>query len=274
LEAQKQAIIQRIITRGTGLAVTLRSSGVEWIGDVPAHWRVLRSRYLFREIDLRSGTDEEMHLSMSQKLGLVPSEMVEQKTLISESYAGGKTCEPEDLVLNRLKAHLGVFALANQRGVVSPDYTVFRKRHSLNMKYFVYVLRSPLCRRELRIRAKGIVQGFWRLYTDDFYDIRLPVPPVDEQDEIVRAISLRTEKLETYVAETEREIALLRELWTRLIADLVSGKVDVRTVSQGLPEEAEEPEKPFVGPVTDESTDEIEEPIDAAAENVGEEADA
>ena len=91
----------------------MKDSGVEWLRELPEHWNVWRSRYLFTEIDRRSKTGEETHLSMSQRLGLVPSDQV-QSSLTSESYAGGKLCEPEDLVLNRLKAHLGVFALAKQ----------------------------------------------------------------------------------------------------------------------------------------------------------------
>ena len=105
---------------------------------------------------------------MSQRSGLVPSHLLETRTLTSESYAGGKLCAVNDVVLNRLKAHLGVFALSRHVGVVSPDYTVLRPIASQSPKYFEYLLKSPICRGELRTRLKGIVEGFWRLYTDDF----------------------------------------------------------------------------------------------------------
>ncbi len=239
LEEQKQAVIHRAVTRGLDPDVPLKPSGIEWLGDVPEHWEVLRTRYLFREVDLRSSTGEETHLSMSQRLGLVPSEMVE-RTLTSESYVGGKLCEQDDLVLNRLKAHLGVFALAKQPGVISPDYSVFRERRRLKMAYFERVLRSPACRIELRIRAKGIVEGFWRLYTDDFYDIRLPVPPVVEQEQIVLAVEDATATLSAAIYRARREIELLREYRTRLIADVVTGKLDVREAAACLPEESDE----------------------------------
>ena len=144
--------------------------------------------------------------------------------------------------LNRLKAHLGVFALAKQGGIISPDYTVFRKIRPLVMSYFEHVLRSPACRIELRVRAKGIVEGFWRLYTDDFYNIYLPVPPVDEQSDIFVTIGQATSSSNTTVERAEREIALLREYLTRLIADVVTGKLDVREAAERLPTEAEEPE--------------------------------
>lgn len=240
LNEQKHAIIHRAVTRGLNPDVPMKPSGLDWLGDIPAHWEVLRAKFIFREEDTRSTTGQETHLAMSQKLGLVPSDQV-QSTLRSDSYVGGKLCEAGDLVLNRLKAHLGVFAVARQSGVISPDYSVFRIRGDVAPNYFESVLKSPACRRELRIRAKGIVEGFWRLYTDDFYDIRLPVPPVKEQENIMLSIREATGELNTAITRTEREISLMQEYRTRLTADIVTGKLDVRDAAAGLPDLTEEP---------------------------------
>ena len=242
LEEQKQAIIHRAVTRGLNPNVRFKPSGVEWLGDAPEHWEVKRCRYLFHEVDKRSADGLEQHLSMSQRLGLVPSHLVENRTLVSESYAGGKLCEVGDLVLNRLKAHLGVFALAKHAGVISPDYAVLRPIDPDGTEYFEQVLKSPACRRELRIRAKGIVEGFWRLYTDDFYDIRLPVPNATERGVIINHNRSATADLDHTVMAAVREISLLREYRTRLIADVVTGKLDVRTAAAKLPKETDAPE--------------------------------
>lgn len=240
LQEQKQVIIHQAVTRGLDPNVRLKPSGVEWLGDVPEGWEVRRCRYIFREVDLRSADGSEQHLSMSQRLGLVPSDLVENRTLISESYAGGKLCQVDDLVLNRLKAHLGVFATAKFDGVISPDYSVFRPIHSGETRYFESVLKSPACRRELFTRARGIVEGFWRLYTDDFYDIRLPCPSPEEQEAIIAFCDTISVKVDKQVACIEKEISLLREYRTRLIADVVTGKLDVREAALLLPEPAEE----------------------------------
>ena len=235
LNEQKQAIIHRAVTRGLDPNVPLKPSGIPWLGDIPQHWEVRRAKYVFREVDERSKEGKETHLAMSQRLGLVPSSMVES-AMRSESYAGAKLCQEGDLVLNRLKAHLGVFALAKQSGVISPDYSVFRKRAAISMEYYESVLKSSACRRELRIRAKGLVEGFWRLYTDDFYDIRLPVPLFEEQKEIMSAMTVETASLTAAIARTEREIALMLEYRKRLTADIVTGKLDVRAAAENLPE--------------------------------------
>jgi type I restriction enzyme S subunit len=197
----------------------------------------LRSKYIYREVDNRSAAGEEIHLSMSQKFGLIPSSQIAEKRLVSESYAGAKLCEKGDLVLNRLKAHLGVFALARESGLVSPDYTVLRPVRKLEERYFEAVYRTPACRVELRQRAKGIVQGFWRLYTDDFYNIRLPFPPVDEQKRIMAQLDIDLFGVNTGISRLGREIELLREYRTQLIVDIVTGKLDVREAAAHLPEE-------------------------------------
>ena len=241
LEEEKQAVVNRAVTRGLDPNVRLKPSGVEWLGDVPEHWETMRARFLFREVDTRSTSGRETHLSMSQTLGLVPSHLVEQ-SLISDSYVGGKLCQEGDLVLNRLKAHLGVFALAKQAGVISPDYSVFRKRGSVKMEYFFRVLRLPALRTELRIRAKGIVEGFWRLYTDDFFDIRLPVPPFVGQQAIVEYLDRATTNLDAAITRARRQIDLVEEYRTRLIADVVTGKLDVREAASQLPDEDSEAE--------------------------------
>lgn len=256
LHEQKQALIHRAVTRGLAPNVKLKDSGIPWLGEIPAYWEVRRSKYLFREVDERSKTGSETHLAMSQKLGLVPSDMV-QSTLRSDSYAGAKLCQTGDLVLNRLKAHLGVFAMAKQPGVISPDYSVFRQRTKIDMEYYESLLKSSACRTELRIRAKGIVEGFWRLYSDDFYDIRLPVPPLNEQATIMASIGEMTRGLNTAIARYEREITLLREYRTRLTAEVVTGKLDVRAAAAQLPDPEPEPAESEAGEIDEET--EIEE---------------
>ncbi len=236
LEEQKQAIIHQAVTRGLDPDVPLKPSGVEWLGDIPEHWEVRRSRYVFHEVDRRSTGGQETHLSMSQKLGLVPSSRIEGWRLVAESYVGAKLCEPGDIVLNRLKAHLGVFALARDSGLVSADYTVLRPRIEVNSRYFEAVYRATSCRVELRKRTKGIVEGFWRLYTPDFLEVRVPVPPVSEQLAITLYLDSALGDVDRSVERIWSELTLLNEYRTRLIADVVHGKLDVREAAADLPE--------------------------------------
>ena len=251
LREQQQKLICEVITKGVHSDVGYKDSHIAWIGDIPSHWSAIRCKYLFRERDERSKEGMETHLSMSQKYGLVPDSQLDERRMLSESYDGGRWCYQDDLVLNRLKAHLGVFALAPQFGVISPDYTVLIPNTERIIPSFgEMVLKSALCRRELRVRVRGIIEGFWRLYTDDFYTIYLPVPPIEEQKEIMQYIDAQAKKASAVENALNREIELLHELRTRLISDVVTGQIDVRSI--------EVPDFELV----EEAADEAEEPAD------------
>ena len=140
---------------------------------------------------------------------------------MSESYAGAKLCEKDDLVLNRLKAHLGVFALVPMKGIVSPDYTVLRiNAKRVIPKYLEYLLKSNACRRELVTRVRGIVEG----------EIPVCIPNTEEQKAILEVILEKTNNIDEMISGINKEIILVEELRTKLISDVVTGQVDVRNV--------------------------------------------
>lgn len=159
---------------------------------------------------------------MSQVHGLVPSQSLGRKSLQSESYAGGKLVAESDLVLNRLKAHLGVFARAKQTGVISPDYSVFRSKSDVSVPYCELLFKTPFYVAEFRRRTKGIVEGFWRLYTDDFYDVSALIPPRTEQDQIVAYLRAQDVHIARLIKAKRDLIALLIEQKLRIIDHAVT----------------------------------------------------
>jgi type I restriction enzyme S subunit len=203
-----------------------KDSGVPWLGKIPAHWLICRCRYLFREVDERSKDGKETHLSMSQKKGLIDSAKIEKWRLQSESYVGGKLCRTNDLVLNRLKAHLGVFACASQSGIVSPDYTVLRPITDDNPRFFEFLFKSQPFVTEFTKSTKGIVKGFWRLYTDNFYSIRVVMPSPEEQLRILRFIDSLTTKTNKFIRNKRRLIELLKEQKQNIINQAVTRGID------------------------------------------------
>ena len=203
-----------------------KDSGVPWLGKIPAHWSICRCRYLFREVDERSKDGKETHLSMSQKRGLIDSAKIEKWRLQSESYAGGKLCKNNDLVLNRLKAHLGVFACASQSGIVSPDYTVLRPITDDKPIFFEFLFKSQPFVTEFTKSTKGIVKGFWRLYTDNFYSVRAVMPSPEEQLRILRFIDSITSRTNQFIRNKRRLIELLKEQKQNVINQAVTRGID------------------------------------------------
>lgn len=228
LQEQKNTRIHQAALCGLKPEVPMRDSGVSWIGRMPAHWEIVPNRYIFREQNSRSLHGEETHLSMSQRYGLVPAKDLDIQTLQSESYDGAKLCRKGDLVQNRLKAHLAVFAVAPCDGLVSPDYSVFRVQESdYKPVYFERLFKTPNYLGELNRRVRGIVVGFLRLYSEDFSAIPALVPPVEEQNEIVNFIEQTNREFERVQAKIETEIAKLRELRVITVASAVTGKIKI-----------------------------------------------
>ncbi len=228
LQEQKNIRIHQAVLRGLNPEVPLCDSGVSWIGEIPAHWKAIPNRYIFREQNARSLRGEETHLSMSQRYGLVPAKELDVQTLQSESYDGAKLCQKGDLVQNRLKAHLAVFAVAPCDGLVSPDYSVFRLQNSENQPvYFERLFKTPNYLGEFNRRVRGIVVGFLRLYSEDFNAIPALLPPCDEQAEIVKFIEATNTDFENIRANIDAEIVMLRELKAITVASAVTGKIKV-----------------------------------------------
>ena len=188
-----------------------KSSCVEWLGDVPAHWEVRRIKTLFRELDERSGNGHGELLSLSRSKGLVPHGEASNRIASVDDLSNYKVCHPGALVMNRMQAWSGMFAVASQVGLISPDYCVFEAVDSCEVKYFEHLFKTPLVVGQFAQKSKGVGSGFNRLYTDDFGSVPIAVPPLPEQAAIVRYLDYVDRRIRRYVTAKRRLIALLEE---------------------------------------------------------------
>ena len=125
LQEAWQATIQRAVTRGLDPSVPLKPSGIDWLGDVPAHWEIRRAKYLYHEVNDRSSTGAEELMSVSHKTGVTPRK--KNVTMFrSETNVGYKLCRPGDIVINTMWAYMAALGVAQQVGLVSPSYNVYR----------------------------------------------------------------------------------------------------------------------------------------------------
>ncbi|MGE0643663.1 MAG: restriction endonuclease subunit S [Nitrospira sp.] len=245
LNEQKQAIIHRAVTRGLDPSVPLKPSGIPWLGDIPKHWEVKRIKYLLREVDKRSATGSEPLLSMRMHHGLVLFAEHFSRPPQASTLVGFKIVHPGQFVVNRMQAGNGVIFASTLTGLVSPDYAVFDPIGDANVDFLGELFRSRKVRAKFRAESKGLgtgTSGFLRLYNDRLGAIHVALPPRAEQREIITGLSRELSGVNAAISRLEREIELLREYRTSLVADVVTGKLDVRAAAAKLPEEADNPE--------------------------------
>lgn len=227
LKAYKQSLITEVVTKGLDPNVPMKDSGVEWIGKIPSSWNTIRVKQLLCERKERSVDGTEEPLSMSQKVGLVPTKALDSIPNMASSFVGAKLAYVDDLVFNKLKAHLGVFSVSKYDGLVSPDYAVYYSTGVADLKYLEYLFKTPQCISEFRKRSTGIAAGLTRLYTDGLFAIECPFPSKDEQHEIVAHLNKKCAQIDELTAIKQTKIEKLEQYKRSLIYEYVTGKKEV-----------------------------------------------
>lgn len=226
LEDYKKSVITEAVTKGLNPDAEMKDSGIEWIGEIPKHWEIIRIGYILGEIDRRSITGMEESLSVSQVLGVVPSSQIAVPSTAS-TMVGQKIVEPGELVLNKLKAHLGVCFVSNYKGLVSPDYAVYKANEKVKSKLLEYVFHTASCIWEFKKYITGVGQGLSRLYTKDLFRINVALPDMLEQQQIVSYLDSKCSEINTLIADKKRQLDILADYKKSLIYEYVTGKKEV-----------------------------------------------
>jgi len=229
LQEKRTALINHAVTRGLDPNVKMKDSGIEWLGKIPKHWQLYRAKVLFRQIDERSTTGEEELLTVSHITGVTRRSEKNVNMFMAESLEGYKKCESGDLVINTMWAWMGAMGITPEAGIVSPSYNVYRLRDSKCEAWFYdYLFRTGRFLAEIICHSKGVWSSRLRLYPEEFFEIRLPCPPLDEQCNIITSIRNETGHYDALQKKIEHSIETLHEYRTALISAAVTGKIDVR----------------------------------------------
>ncbi len=227
LKERKQIIIQKAVTKGLDRSMKLKDSGVDWIGEIPEHWKVLYNRRLFREKGRPITNPDELPLSLSQIDGVIPSESMKERSLSPAHRKNFKLCYPGDLIVNRFKGHLGVFFESNYRGIVTFHYGVFEPEKDINTKYYELLYHTEIYKTVYAGASNGMTIGLQNLSNQNFYDVKSIVPPKKEQDEIVSFCTNVESETQKVINSQHAQIEKLKEYKATLIDSAVTGKIKV-----------------------------------------------
>lgn len=239
LKEKRQAVISHAVTKGLDPNARMKDSGVEWLGEVPEGWEVVRLGNLFFEAN-ESGNDDLPILQVSIHHGVSDRELdeseMDRKVARSEDRSKYKRVQPGDLAYNMMRAWQGGFGTVTVPGQISPAYIVARPKKHIVTEFVEHVLRTPRAVEEMRRFSRGVTDFRLRLYWDEFKNIRIAVPPLEEAEKICGHIHRITVRYDSLRNSSEQSIALLQERRTALISAAVTGKIDVRGWSKDVSE--------------------------------------
>jgi len=231
LEEKRAALISRAVTRGLNPDVPLKPSGLDWLGEVPKHWQIRRCATLFQEVDERNSPDLPL-LNVSLNTGVTLRVFSDDRIeSVAADFSTYKVARKGDLVFNKMRFWQGAGGIAPEDGLTSPDYIVARISVALDERYTELLIRLPLFSNEVRRYSYGMVDDRLRLYWMEFKNLRIPVPPLLEQKEIVRALDLEVEELLALSKALEQSIALAKERRSALITAAVTGQIPVEAMT-------------------------------------------
>jgi type I restriction enzyme S subunit len=241
LEEQKQVIIHRAVTRGLDPSVRLKPSGVEWLGDMPDHWPLVPNRSLLKLEKRSVGSAWGEHLLLSlTKRGVIPRDMVNPEGKFPASFESYQEVRAGDLVfcLFDIDETPRAVGLSTQGGMVTGAYTCFSCDPLVADWVYLFYLAMDNGK-----RLKPLYTGLRKVITKSaFLSAKMPLPPASERTAILAHVGASTREADKAIDQARRGIDLSREYRARLIADVVTGKVDVREAAAALPDETDEQE--------------------------------
>ncbi|NOW85896.1 type I restriction enzyme S subunit [Clostridium beijerinckii] len=198
-----------------------KDSGVEWIGNIPSHWKVVRNSILFREIVDTNHPELELLSIMCDK-GIVKQSSTGRKIRMSEDNQTYKKICVGDIGYNLMNAFMGGIGASKYEGIISPAYAVCRPKVKINSWYYHYLFRTPLYKSEFNKNSYGIMYERNRLYFDRFKRILSIVPPIEEQVQIVKYLDSQIVKINKFIKAKKKLISVLKEQKQAVINEAVT----------------------------------------------------
>ena len=238
LEEERQALVHQAVTRGLDPNVPLKDSGVEWLGDVPEHWEVAR---FARQVNIAEGQVDPKIEPYASMLMIAPNHvesgtgrLLSRETASEQGSISGKYfCRAGDVVYSKIRPALAKVSVAPTDCLCSADMYPLRPRNSLQRDYLFWLLLSTGFTAWSVLQSDRVAMP--KINRQTLNNVHIPLPPLSEQVSIVRHLIEATAKASGAIDRAHRQIDLMNEYRTRLIADVVTGQLDVREAAEELP---------------------------------------
>lgn len=201
-----------------------KDSGVQWLGEIPSHWKVRKMKYTFIERSEKNHPYEEP-LCATQSKGVIPQSLYEGRVVVvNKGFEGLKLVKIGDFVIS-LRSFQGGIEYAYYQGIISAAYTVLQPKDSSMSPFFKYLFKSHDYIQLLQTCVTGIREG-QNINYPLLSKKAIPLPPLAEQHSIVTYLDTKCSMLDTLLSNKEKQISLLQEMKQRVIADTVTRGVN------------------------------------------------
>ena len=244
IDALKRSTVSHAITRGLTADAPTKYSGVKWLGDIPQRWYTV-PLYAIAQVKSINNCIDLPLMSVYLDAGVVPFVEREEKrtNATSKDLTNYQRVDPGDFVLNNQQAWRGSVGVSFHSGIVSPAYIVLSLNNTLDSHYANYLFRSRCMVDQYLVISRGVGSIQRNLYWSALKRVVVPIPSKKEQMEIVEYLDGLNNKFDATIKKLTEEVAVLEEYKNKIIADTVTGKIDVRGIDI--------PEYEFVDEYTD-----------------------
>lgn len=244
IDALKRSTVSHAITRGLTADAPTKYSGVKWLGDIPQRWYTV-PLYAIAQVKSINNCIDLPLMSVYLDAGVVPFVEREEKrtNATSKDLTNYQRVDPGDFVLNNQQAWRGSVGVSFHSGIVSPAYIVLSLNNTLDSHYANYLFRSRCMVDQYLVISRGVGSIQRNLYWSALKHVVVPIPSKKEQMEIVEYLDGLNNKFDATIKKLTEEVAVLEEYKNKIIADTVTGKIDVRGIDI--------PEYEFVDEYTD-----------------------
>jgi type I restriction enzyme S subunit len=227
LQEQKTALINRAVTKGLNPDAPMKNSGIDWLGEIPAHWEVKTNGKLFRQ-RVEKGIEglPLLEVSLNTGVSLENGSADRKKWTIAEAEKY-KLARKGDIAFNMMRMWQGAVGVVPVDGLTSPAYIVAVPYDGMNSDYYSLLFRTDDYKTEINRYSKGIVSDRNRLYWDSFKQMASLCPPPEEQESILDYVAAESCKIDGGIRTAEREIELIQEFRTTLISEAVRGTISL-----------------------------------------------
>lgn len=225
LEQYKRAVITETVTKGVNPDAEMKDSGIQWVGDMPAHWDVIRGKYILRYMQKPVREDDGVITCFRDGEVTLRSNRREDGFTMSDKEIGYQGIDVGDLVVHGMDGFAGSIGISDSRGKASPVLNVLDTDQC--KRYIMYYLRSMAYSDVFLALATGIRVRSCDLRWNKLAELSYPVPPLDEQNAIVKHIDSVLSKTDAVIADKKAQLTTLDEYKKSLIFEYVTGKKEV-----------------------------------------------